>query len=225
MMQQFIGGVPTTSSLGPVVGITEPWNNFKFSTAPCQMTIFYAGTVCAYDDIPPDKARAIMLLAGNGSSLPSNVAHQRPQVQAPNTKLAAADNILVNQPLTPQPCPGLAKACHLSVSSHDVGQSGCALGAKITSVPTAPVSKPEAQVANALPQIALKAIIPSAAPQCRKASLARFLEKRKERLMNAAPYNCEKRSSESAVPGNNDISLSATSAVNSESLSSAGKRN
>ncbi|GAB4828735.1 hypothetical protein Ancab_018403 [Ancistrocladus abbreviatus] len=222
MRQSFIGGVPMTSSLGPIVGVTEPWNNFKASTAPCQMTVFYAGTVCVYDDISPEKAQAIMLLAGNGCSLPFNMAHQRPQVQAPTTKLAAADAVVVNQPLNSQPCPGLSR---VSVSPHNAVQSGSApasndetLATKVTGISPSTVSKPQPQVASVLPQIALKTMKPSAVPQFRKASLARFLEKRKERVMSAAPYDCDKKFSEGAVPGNDDTpGISATSAANSGS--------
>lgn len=38
-----------------------------------QMTIFYCGKVNVYDDIPADKARAIMHLAASGLSLPRDV--------------------------------------------------------------------------------------------------------------------------------------------------------
>ncbi|GLJ10344.1 hypothetical protein SUGI_0126550 [Cryptomeria japonica] len=41
-----------------------------------QMTIFYEGTVNVYDDIPPDKAQAILMLAGG--KMQSNCGLMRP---------------------------------------------------------------------------------------------------------------------------------------------------
>ncbi|GMH15157.1 hypothetical protein Nepgr_016998 [Nepenthes gracilis] len=231
--QQFIGGVPMTvpSSLSPVVGITESWNNMKVSAVRGQMTIFFEGTVNVYDDLSPEKAQAIMLLAGNGSSLSHNFAHPRTQVQAPSTKLAAAAaGVAINQPLNSQPCAGLSS--HLSVSSDKVVQSGSAstsndeiMATKTNGVSSAPVRKPESQcVGSSFSAIFVSTMIPSAVPQFRSASLARFLEKRKERVTSVAPYNCDRKASVSAALGKSDANLSSTSDV-SGSLPSAGTKN
>nr|AFK43102.1 unknown [Lotus japonicus] len=67
------------------------------------------------------------------------------------------------------------------------------LAAKTTGVPTAPVSIVEPRKA-----VTAATMLTSAVPQARKASSARFLEKRKERAMNAAPYNNLKKSEECA---------------------------
>ncbi|GAB2214775.1 hypothetical protein Droror1_Dr00019138 [Drosera rotundifolia] len=176
--QQFLTGLPLTvpSCVGPIVGVTEPWYNFKASATRCQMTIFYAGSVNVYDDISPERAQAIMLLAGNGSSMPFN---QRVHVQPHSPKPAAAR------------------------------------------IPASPVGKPEPQrIISSLSPVPLTTMIPSAVPQARKASLARFLEKRKERVMSVAPYSRKKIPLGSSCAGNNEASLfSAASATNSGSAS------
>ncbi|CAB4265216.1 unnamed protein product [Prunus armeniaca] len=65
---------------------------------------------------------------------------------------------------------------------------------RTTGHPTSPVSKMEPpKIVNAVGSVAATSLIPSAVPQARKASLARFLEKRKERVMISAPYNLSKK--------------------------------
>jgi len=211
--QQFFGGIPLTfphsalPSLGSVAGITQPWFNTKVSGGPAQLTIFYAGTVNVYDDISPEKAQAIMFLAGNGASIASNVAQSRAQVQPPISKLAAADAFLRNHPVNAPPGSGLSSP--MSVSSHPVGQS-CSgstsnnevMTAKVTGVTTTPENKVEPpKIVTSGGPVAATTMLPSAVPQARKASLARFLEKRKERVMNSAPYNLAKKYAECGTPG------------------------
>uniref|UniRef100_A0A5B7A904 Protein TIFY n=1 Tax=Davidia involucrata TaxID=16924 RepID=A0A5B7A904_DAVIN len=216
--QQLLGGIPVTTphpvlpSLGSVAGITEPWFNSKSSGAPAQLTIFYAGTVNVFDDISPEKAQAIMFLAGNGSTAASNTAQPRAQVQTPTSKLAAGDGVFANQPMNTPPCSGLSSP--MSVSSHPVGQSGSGstnndevMAVKTTGVSTTPVSKVDPpKIVTSLGPVSATTMIPSAVPQARKASLARFLEKRKERVMNSAPYNLNNKSPECATLGSmNDV--------------------
>ncbi|XP_030959639.1 protein TIFY 6B-like isoform X4 [Quercus lobata] len=223
--QQLLGGIPATAphsvipTAANITGITEPWNGVKASGSPAQLTIFYGGTVHVYDDITPEKAQAIMLLAGNGS-IASNAAHPKAQVQAPSSKLAAADGVTVNQPINTHPCSGLSSP--LSVSSHTGAQSGSgstgndeSMAAKTTGAPTTPVSK-------AVPLQITKMVVPFSSvapvPQARKASLARFLEKRKERVMNLGPYNLNKKSPECTAQESNGANFCASPAAGAGSL-------
>nr|AEP60134.1 JAZ3 [Vitis rupestris] len=219
LKQQLLGGIPVSAphgilpSAGSFAGITEPWNNFKTSGSPTQLTIFYAGTVNVYDDISPEKAQAIMFLAGNGASMASRMGQPRAQVQTPASKLAAGDGVLANQPMNISPCSGLSSP--ISVSSHPVAQSGSGststeevLAAKTTGVSATPVTKLDSPK---ILSVAATPMMPSAVPQARKASLARFLEKRKERVMSTAPYNISKKSPECATPGSNGMSYTASS--------------
>ncbi|KAK9935449.1 hypothetical protein M0R45_022552 [Rubus argutus] len=214
--QQLLGGIPVAApysvlpSSGSIIGTTEPWNNVKTSGSPSQLTIFYAGTVNVYNDISPDKVQAMMHLAQNGASIPSNGAHL---AQAASAKLAVEDGVPVNQPInTPPP----ALSSPLSVSSHTGAQSASGststdelMAAKTTGLPTTPVSKVEPpKIGNAVGSVAATAMIHSAIPQARKASLARFLGKRKERVINSAPYNLGQKSPECSIPESNGVNFS-----------------
>ncbi|KAJ6429902.1 hypothetical protein OIU84_021337 [Salix udensis] len=197
---QLLGGIPVTAQhltlpmVGSVAGVTD--SSVKASGTPAQLTIFYAGSINVYDDISPEKAQAIMFLAGNGSSISSNLAHPVVQVQAFSSKPAAADLSPVNQPIMSTP-----PCSRLSSPSHTGAQSGSGststeeiMATKTTGAVTTHVTKPEhPKTANVVGSVTTTTMIPSV-PQARKASLARFLEKRKERVMNAAPYNLSKKS-------------------------------
>lgn len=227
MKQQLLGGIPVTSphtilrSACSIAGITEPWNSTKAPGSPAQLTIFYAGAINVYDAISPETAEAIMYLAESASSTPTNAANLKAQVLAPTSKLAvAADGIPVNQPINTS---NSALSSPLSVSSHTGTQSGSGststdelIAAKTTAVPITPVSKMEPpKIMNAVGSVAATAMMPSAVPQARKASLARFLEKRKERMMNAAPYSLCKSSSECTAAESNGANFAASPAVDS----------
>ncbi|XP_076924632.1 protein TIFY 7-like [Bidens hawaiensis] len=176
--------IPSIGSF--LAGTTEPYNNnSKASCAPAQLTIFYGGMVNVYDDISPEKAQAIMLLAGNGAS--ASTPQARVQTQVP---------VYVNQPVNPQTCSAISSP--MSVSSHPLGPTHKDEGAKAVKGSVAHVNKVDS------PRVisSLEEVIKSAVPQARKASLARFLEKRKERVMSSAPYNVTKDSIVNGGPSN-----------------------
>jgi jasmonate ZIM domain-containing protein len=189
---------------GTVAGLTEPC--VKPSAPASQLTMFYAGTVNIFNDITPEKAQAIMLLAGSGISAASNMVQL--EVPVPSSKFASGDDgVPMSPPVLIPPSSGISSP--LSVSSHTGPQSGSGssssdefLAAKTSRgpTPTTSASKVETpKVVNAT------TMFTSAIPQARKASLARFLEKRKERVMSAAPYNLNNKKSEDAPMPNSMV--------------------
>ncbi|KAJ7530695.1 hypothetical protein O6H91_14G015200 [Diphasiastrum complanatum] len=115
------------------------------------LTIFYSGLVNVYDDVPVDKAQAIMLLAGTGSSQPS-LMNIPDTVDSSSVPLGTGPTVPVNSSICDQ--------------SQDL-------------VP--PTLPPPAVIQQAVRRSHTEL------PQARKASLQRFLEKRKERAIARAP--------------------------------------
>ncbi|XP_047330775.1 protein TIFY 6B [Impatiens glandulifera] len=198
--QQLLGGSPVASphpvpSPGSVVGTTHSRFAPKNSAGPPQLTIFYAGTVNVFDEISPEKAQAIMLLAGNGNGNGnvSSMISSQPRAQVQMMCPASKPNLL---PISTPPSSALSSP--LSVSSHPANNpsgSGSATNDEMT-VNLAKNTDSPRIVASVGPLAAMATLMPNAVPQARKASLARFLEKRKERVMNAAaPYYISKKDS------------------------------
>ncbi|XP_031265196.1 protein TIFY 6B isoform X2 [Pistacia vera] len=206
--------LPPTSS---IIGTTNLRNASKPNGAPAQLTIFYNGSVCVYDDVSPQKAQAIMLLAGNGSSLTNNKTLPAAQMQTSILGPSVGDGYIGKNSHITSPCPGLPGT--ISMTSHVASESGGgpSYTKEITMVKPISVlasnNQPEpAKAISSVGSAASSLIQTVAVPQARKASLARFLEKRKERVLSTSPYNnVNRKSPDCNSPGSEGLSLSVNS--------------
>lgn len=94
------------------------------------------------------QAQAIMLLAGNGSSIAPTMAQPKVQVQAPSSKPTTVDGVTGNQPVSTPP--GTGRSSPISVSSHTGTQSASGststeepMAAKTIGLTTTHICKPE----------------------------------------------------------------------------------
>ncbi|CAL9167159.1 unnamed protein product [Musa hybrid cultivar] len=225
------GAAVNTPVGGPLVGAFASRNAPQPTYMTAQLTIFYAGCVNVYNDVPLDKAQAIMLLAGKESNATSNAMNPRPEVPATATvpiKMAGPNDLSLKQSSIPKPfCvtsthSGLSSP--ISIASHTVGSSGNGsstnddtTGPKASN-PLVPTNRKNVTktLSAALGSETVETSTPKAVPQARKASLARFLEKRKERMTSVMPYSCSKISPEngSGFESCNVSSISSSADLN-----------
>lgn len=189
--------------------------SFEPSGAPTELTIFYAGRVNVYNDISPEKAQAIMSLAENGCSSSSRPPPED-KFQALAPKYLVRDDAFVNNVINTSLCSALSSP--MSVSSHPIGQSIGAFikGNESRTYKTIAISTSTSKMETSLGP-SPTSILPSAVPQARKASLARFLEKRKERVMSSSPYLLGNKPGEGIAESG--AGFSSTSSVGSHSMS------
>ncbi|KAF8688359.1 hypothetical protein HU200_042321 [Digitaria exilis] len=191
------------------VGVYGTRDVVKPKTA--QLTIFYAGSVNVFDNVSAEKAQELMFLASRVSLPSSGPVACKPEApifvptKVTVPEVSPAKQMLFQKPphvssppsAISKPIPGvLLQAATLPRSA-----SSCNLDSPVpkSSVPlaVAPLSQAPATQPAPMTTTTAATIMPRAVPQARKASLARFLEKRKERVTTAAPYPSAKSPLES----------------------------
>ncbi|XBH88175.1 hypothetical protein VPH35_075488 [Triticum aestivum] len=189
------------------------------------MTMFYNGAVNVFD-VPVDKAQEIMVLASrasvstpprpteiqkSGSHVPANTRFTVPDPR--KTFATHVSAISSRIPAVPQ-APALPRNTPPGYQNY-TPDPRTSSGVQSSVAPPVSRASSAQQMQQASPVAVAEPIRPIAVPvrQSRKASLARFLEKRKERVSSATPYQLSKSPLES--------SGSLGSASNSSRLSSA----
>ncbi|KAH9620510.1 hypothetical protein KSS87_019282 [Heliosperma pusillum] len=167
------GSIGRTINLFPQISGFDSSMNKRTGPEPAaaQMTIFYGGQVVVFNDLPSDKAKEVINLASSFESSLKKRKVETPASPVPLSAPAPAPNAKpsINQNLSPKPN---------------------------TSQPQ-PQPQPQSQslgmgspnfVTSAIPPVSPfpRASIPTDLPITRKASLQRFLEKRKDRLVGKA---------------------------------------
>ncbi|KAI5055144.1 hypothetical protein GOP47_0030289 [Adiantum capillus-veneris] len=138
-----------------------------------QLTIFYGGHVNVYNNIPVDRAEAIMHMAAKGDLLPPTAL----------TPFGVSHTTVA---------PGFCQPTMATENDRFNTQMGAPIlfAADQASQNGLPLHKPFDCVMPDTPSTATspQPVVPRALPLARKASLARFLEKRKERMQMMSPY-------------------------------------
>ncbi|MCO5612509.1 hypothetical protein L7F22_066777 [Adiantum nelumboides] len=175
-----------------------------------QMTVFYSGSVNVYDDVPADKAHAIMLLAGNSwsTNFRSPVGMAGP-VSSGCTEVMAKERAVsplrgvVSQQEAPSPT--------ANTSARNGPNSASAVPAvlSVASPPPspAPISLADGATTMQAGAPARRPHVGIELPHARKASLARFLEKRKDRVVQ---LNSDQQGADGGEKGGRDGGESAS---------------
>ncbi|XP_042013694.1 protein TIFY 6B-like isoform X2 [Salvia splendens] len=196
-----------------VVGTTDFRNSPKISNAPAQLTIFYNGSICVFDNISPEKAQAIMLLAGNAPPVTPKATPSASHIQAAIPRSSVPERLTISQPYATTPrlsspvpvtpistSPALGWAA-LRTEASAARPSGSRMSPPINAEPLKTVTPPGS----------VSFISADTVPQFRRKSLARFLEKRKERVISASPYgDCQSGDYGAAGSGGTSLSMNSS---------------
>lgn len=162
-----------------------PPDDSSIKPSSTQLTIFYAGKVNIYDEVSSMKAQEIMLMAAASNSLP------------PKMDMFSRKSIPMVMPPVPRSLinvdpPELSQIDLPTCQSEQLARDRVDTGLSPTSIPHAPQAEESSMPSTQSAYLDDKPAVPRALPQARKASLARFLEKRKERMLSKSPYPVER---------------------------------
>jgi len=235
----YTGGINMNNHfMGSTIGVFPPRDLPKPAPA-AQLTIFYAGSVCSFDNVPLDKAKEILILASKASAqaappappVPSSeTAKLETPVKTTEPDSSKITNLIQNPIQNNTTLPIVSSSVSLVSQNNNnnngtLSRSGSSSNNTESNLPKplsplGPTSQPDPSssmapklstgVPSGTPSLpaglgvtTATAIMPRAVPQARKASLARFLERRKERVSSVAPYPCNKNTSENCEKSEN----------------------
>ncbi|MCO5557289.1 hypothetical protein L7F22_010850 [Adiantum nelumboides] len=148
----------------------------RSSTCGCQLTIFYQGQVNVYNNVSSAMAQHIVLF-GAGGDHPSV---QYPELSAKDYASQLACSPYANADQN-EKILNIINVSERPYTTQANGPSACSR--------TVQDNLEDSSIAR-LSDKEAEPVVPQSLLQARKASLARFLERRKARLMTTFPYNC-----------------------------------